>query len=391
MKLLGFSLFSCVILANAMSASAQQSAPRVLDSRWRGDDVSIQDISPEKVNYIAQLHCNSLRLHIDVDPANHNKPLDQQVAPTEKDPLAPYAANLKLLDDVLPICRKDGIQVVIAGGDIYGRKTDVFEKGTIEGSNIRVQLREFWTAMSARYKDEPAIVAYDIRNEPTYAESDKDSWWKQMLPECIAAIRKNDSTVWIVVEPYMAFADHFPEVPIIDDPKVIYSFHTYWPHGYTHQGVRFRQHRSQEDSLGAWTYPGNAPRVENPKQPIAAQKLSYWDKAAVLKTMQPVIDFQKAHPGVRILCGEFGVIRWAPNNAVYLKDMIDLLEQQGWDWTFHSLGEWNGWDPSYASTDPNVGNRKDFTGGVVETDRLQVLKAGWALNVPPQKSTAANN
>ena len=96
--------------------------------------------------------------------------------------------------------------------------------------------------------------------------------------------------------------------------------------------------------------------------------------------MQPIFDFQKLHPGVRILAGEFGVIRWAPNGAQWLKDVIDIFEEQKWDWTFHSMGEWNGWDPTYGSDDDVKRNRDSFVHGIKETDRFKVIAESWALN-----------
>jgi len=95
--------------------------------------------------------------------------------------------------------------------------------------------------------------------------------------------------------------------------------------------------------------------------------------------MRGVIDFQKKHPNVRILLGEFGVIRWAPGGARWLADVVDIVEYKGWDWMFHAVGDWNGWDPTYAADD-GPKNRASFANGLVETDRLSVLKKAWAKN-----------
>jgi len=153
------------------------------------------------------------------------------------------------------------------------------------------------------------------------------------------------------------------------------------PHGYSHQGVRFLQHRTAESSRGKWTYPGMAPRVEG------AATEEYWDKAAVEKTMASVVAFQAKHPDARIYVGEFGVIRWAKGGDQLLKDDLDIFERHGWDWTFHSVGEWNGWDPTYGPDEP-VKNRPTIAGGV-ETESFKTIQGGWALNLALPVSPAA--
>jgi hypothetical protein len=76
--------------------------------------------------------------------------------------------------------------------------------------------------------------------------------------------------------------------------------------------------------------------------------------------------------------GEFGVLRWAPGAAQWLEDSIEMIERHGWDWTFHCIGDWNGFDPTYAAEDPPK-NRASLVGGK-ETDRLAVLKRVWLRN-----------
>jgi len=39
--------------------------------------------------------------------------------------------------------------------------------------------------------------------------------------------------------------------------------------------------------------------------------------------------------------GEFSAIRWAPDGSAYryLKDLIDVFEAHGWDWSYHAFRE----------------------------------------------------
>ena len=72
--------------------------------------------------------------------------------------------------------------------------------------------------------------------------------------------------------------------------------------------------------------------------------------------MAPAIDFQREF-NVQIYVGEFSAIRWAPGDSayVYLRDLIDLFEEYGWDWSYHAYREWDGWSVEHG---PDQQNRK---------------------------------
>lgn len=74
--------------------------------------------------------------------------------------------------------------------------------------------------------------------------------------------------------------------------------------------------------------------------------------------------------------GEFSAVRWAPGAARWLQDSVDLFEEMGWDWAYHSTAGWNGWNPTFAAN-ARPSHEKD---GGIKTDRLEVLLNGWALN-----------
>ena len=57
-------------------------------------------------------------------------------------------------------------------------------------------------------------------------------------------------------------------------------------------------------------------------------------------------------------------------------DSISIFEKHGWDWCFHSVGGWNGWNPTFGPNDPI----SLATDGGKKTDRLKVLLKAWAAN-----------
>jgi len=183
-----------LLLALLLTVSAHAQTPTLppnkdLYPRLRGNDVTCRYLKPELIEFMATNHCNVLRTGISVDDASLNKPIDKQVAPTADNPLLPYEQNLAKLDAILPLCHKYGIQVIVCAGDVYGRHVDVFWKNTQEGSAARAQIPLFWKAMSARYKDDNAVVGYDIKNEPVYNDNDAAGWWDDTYAKSVAAIR----------------------------------------------------------------------------------------------------------------------------------------------------------------------------------------------------------
>ena len=104
-----------------------------------------------------------------------------------------------------------------------------------------------------------------------------------------------------------------------------------------------------------------------------------WDKERLREAMQPAIDFQRDY-NVHIYVGEFSAIRWAPDHSAcrYLRDLIDLFEQYGWDWSYHAYREWDGWSVEHG---PDRNDRKPTT---TPTERRKLLLGWFAKNMPGQ-------
>jgi len=207
-----------------------------------------------------------------------------------------------------------------------------------------------WEMLAARYKGNKAVWAYDLLNEPcegVVAEGVMN--WHQLATEAARRIRGIDAERAIIVEPAPwgspEALDWFE--PLEGIANVVYSVHMYLPHSFTHQGV----HRESAPIF----YPGE---IDG----------KFWDKAQLLKALEPVIRFQNDHC-THIYIGEFSVIRWAPGDSArnYLKDCIEIFEEHGWDWAYHAFREWDGW--SVEHTGPkNATQRADSP-----TDRLLLL------------------
>ncbi len=273
--------------------------------------------------------------------------------------------ELKKLEAALPLCEQFGIYVVV---DLHSPPGGKATAGGYIGSDDRLftdkacqeQFVEVWRRIASRFKNAKPIWGYDIVNEPVedLVEEDCDDW--QALAERAGrAIRAIDPERAIIVEPASwGSPDGLREFAPIAVSNVVYSVHMYVPSAFTHQGV-FK-------AGPEYRYPGV---IEGKR----------WDKAQLEAALQPVIDFQKNY-GAHIYIGEFSAIRWAPDNSAgrYLKDLIDIFEAHGWDWSYHAFREWNGWSVEHGP------DRRDNAPAPAPTDRQRLLCDWFARNQKPR-------
>ena len=319
-------------------------------------------LSDEIFSKLASWHVNVIRVAIGVD---ENSPWDIQkgsVLPQvpADDPLAPYRKHLEGLAVALALADIYNIRVILTAGNVAGRKIDVLYREE-DGSGYFPELVKIWRHVASTYGSHPNLIGYDLLNEPVDGKEDQE-WRDHVLPNLIQTVRRYDANTYLVIEaaPWGGSRGLKHFMPVADD-KVVYSFHFYSPHSYTHQGIR-------ELPKGP-AYPGMLKQYANSK-PL------YWDKDRLRKSMAGALAFQKKH-SAEILVGEFGVLRWSKGAGTWLSDVISLLEEYGWDWCFHGYGGWNGWNPSFP---PEAPQRNETDGGC-ETEMLTILKKAWKENI----------
>lgn len=273
--------------------------------------------------------------------------------------------ELAKLDAALLLCEKYGLMVVV---DLHSPPGGRMTSGGYVGSNgdlfsskaAQDKLVEVWQKLALRYKNSPAVWGYDLVNEPVEA---KVGWfvadWQELAGRVARAVRAIDPKHAIIVQPAQNGNPlGLEKLQPLDVPGVVYSVHMYLPHEFTHQGIKDRNAKQ-------WVYPGD----------IAGKR---WDKTALEASLQPAIEFQKRY-GVQIFIGEFSAIRWAPDGSAfrYLKDVIEIFEAHGWDWTYHAFREWSGWSVEHGM------DRDDTKRAATPTDREKLLREWFAKNRKP--------
>jgi hypothetical protein len=283
--------------------------------------------------------------------------------PADKADLAAYDAwlesALKRLDELLPVCREAGLLVLIDLHTPPGGRNDASECRLFHDKRLQDHFVDLWEKMARRYRGNATVWGYDLVNEPVEGVVDDGLLdWHALAERTAKAVRAIDPDHALVIEPAPWGDPHSLDwFEPLDVPGVVYSVHMYSPHKFTHQGVG--------GGPTGITYPG----------PVDGRQVG---KEQLRQALAPAAEYQRVY-NVAIYVGEFSAIRWAPDHSAfnYLRDVIDILEEQGWDWAYHAFREWDGWSVEHGP-DPN-----DHAPSKTPTDREQLLRSCFARNARP--------
>jgi endoglucanase len=205
---------------------------------------------------------------------------------------------------------------------------------------------DFWTMVAQHYSSWDADrVFFEILNEPEFNDAYR---WYGVEAKLAAAIRRGAPAHTIIAtgarwdnDDDLVFLEPLP------DPNVIYVFHFYEPHIFTHQGATWGEYYWRW--LRGLHYPSSA---ENAAQvalgvPEARDRLrvirygqDHWDATRMEAEINQAADWARQHR-VPLICNEFGVYRTFANpqdRAAWIRDARTALEG-------HDIG-WTMWDYS---------------------------------------------
>lgn len=259
-------------------------------------------------------------------------------------------ADLAKLREVLGWADKHHVKVVVTLLSLPGSRWRQLNGGKDDlrlwqDTNYQDQASAFWRDLAAALKDEPAIVGYNILNEPhpeKLGGFDEDGtrdfvgWYQTaqgtardlnaFYSKTIAVIRSVDTDTPVMLDAGLyAAPDAFNYlVPQVDD-KVLYAFHMYEPYAFT-----------SPKNKGRYVYPGEVP---------FAGKKDDWNAETVKRYLGAAAAWQKTYkvPANRIVGAEFGCFRQNKGCGPYLADVIAALNAQQWHWAFYAFRE-DGWD-----------------------------------------------
>jgi len=207
--------------------------------------------------------------------------------------------NLRIILDLHAAC---GSQNCDWHGDSSGRAL-LWEK-----SSHRERTYALWEYIVDALKDEPALLGYDVLNEPVVGRSQLRlllDFYKRL----VRSIRKHDREHTIFLEGNR-WGQQIEFLQDALDDRVCVSIHTYEPINFT---FNFRP---------LYTYPGKIDRTS-------------WNRGRIYKYLEPYYKFAKKNK-VGIFVGEFGVnSHLEPKSRTrYLNDLLRVFNDFSFGYTY---------------------------------------------------------
>src|SRR5277367_413718 len=287
----------------------------------------------EDIALIKSMGFDHVRLSVNPQPSSSNTS-NNLFDPREPNKIP--AEYLSSLDAAVKMILDHGLAVVIdmhPEGDLKARlaKDDDYVE----------RFADFWRALAAHYSSWDADrVFFEIMNEPEFSDPYR---WMGVQAKLAAAIREGAPAQTIIAAGARWSDDDdlvFQEP--LHDANIIYNFHFYEPHVFTHQGATWGS--NYWHAVKALPYPATPESAERVATNVPdAQKrlwvvrygLEHWDAARFDAEFAQVQAWAKRW-NVPVTCNEFGVYRRVAkpeDRAAWISDVRSALEKHGIGWT----------------------------------------------------------
>jgi len=245
------------------------------------------------------------------------------------------ADYLGYLDHAVRMILDHGLAVVI---DLH--PDEDFKARLATDDQFVQRFADFWRALAAHYSTwDTDRVFFEILNEPEF----KDPYrWYGVEVALASAIRAGapQNTI-IAAGARWSDNDDLVFLEPLRDPNVIYNFHFYEPHIFTHQGASWGAYFWQW--VKGLHYPSSmedatrvAAQVPDPVDRLAVIRYAedHWDAARIDSEINQAAEWARRYD-VPLVCNEFGVYRvYSPpqDRAAWLHDVRSSLEKHGLGW-----------------------------------------------------------
>ena len=208
------------------------------------------------------------------------------------------------------------------------------------------QFSDFWRALARHYSTyDPEMVYFEILNEPEFRDRYR---WAGVQAKLAAAIRDGAPKHTIIAAgANWSDIDDLLALTPLSDANVIYNFHFYDPHTFTHQGATWGEnywHFETKLAYPAETHNAEQVASEQPDRlnrlRVLRYALEHWDANRIAVEVGQAAEWAK-HWNVPLTCNEFGVYRKdsdPQDRARWIHDVRSTLEYDGIGWNMWDYG-----------------------------------------------------
>ena len=314
-------------------ARAQHLRQGINASEWFAQSAS--DYSANRTNRLIDAQDFALMARLGFD----NVRLSIDPVPLEQYPRNAEGLNAEFLgrlDRAVDGMLADGLAVQI---DIHPEEP--YKQAVRNGNDGVERFTMLWRKLAAHYASrDPERVFFEVMNEPEVSDPYR---WAGIQARAAAAIREAAprNTIIATGPNWSDIADLLTQHPLADG-NVIYNFHFYDPHEFTHQGANW--------GSPWWSYTHGIPYPATessmasilPQVPDSADRfklenywLDHWDGHRIRLLIDEAAAWAKAN-NVPLICNEFGAYRRVTDPASrmnWIHDVRTALEADGVGWT----------------------------------------------------------
>jgi aryl-phospho-beta-D-glucosidase BglC (GH1 family) len=246
------------------------------------------------------------------------------------------ADYLGYLDSAVQMILDHGLAVII---DVHP-DSDFKQKLATDDGFVE-QFEDYWRQLARHYSStNPEQVSFEILNEPEFHDRYR---WQGVQSKLAVAIREGAPQHTIIVAgAYWSAENELLFFDPLRDSNIIYNFHFYDPHIFTHQGATWST--NYVHYLKEVPYPSTPENVRQAAAllPDAANRLQAihygldrWNASRIDGEIGQVAAWAKRW-NVPVTCNEFGVYRKTANpqdRAAWISDVRTTLEKYGIGWT----------------------------------------------------------
>jgi endoglucanase len=278
----------------------------------------------EDIALIRSMGFDHVRLSVNPQPMFHRGHADEI-----------SADYLQYLDGAVDLILDQGLAVVL---DIHPESD--FKNRLASDDDFVEQFADYWRSLARHYSTRDADrVFFEILNEPELRDRYRWAGIQAKLAEAIRQVAPQH-TIIATGAGYSA-DDELLFLAPLPDRNVIYNFHFYEPHVFTHQGASWGVNYWHWES--GLSYPSELDSAEKTasRVPDATNRLyilrygmEHWDAARIDMEIGQVAAWAKRW-NVPVVCNEFGVYRKYADprdRAAWIGDVRTSLERHGMGW-----------------------------------------------------------
>lgn len=262
--------------------------------------------------------------------------LNPRILLNPQQPEVLHQEMLGYVDAALDMMVGEGVAVIV---DLHPE--DDFKHGLHANANAVENFAIFWKALATHLSHrDPETLFLEILNEPVLAEAEE---WAAIQRSVLAAMRTGapHHTLIATGHRWSDIAELLQVEPIAD-PNIVYNFHCYDPHIFTHQGATWGL--PYWEHLAHLPYPLSWDELERlirhtPNEAAREGLRGYtggaWNHTKVLEWIGRAAAWGAKY-NVPLTCNEFGVYRaksLPEHRLAWLHDIRTALEFYGIGWT----------------------------------------------------------